>query len=235
MSKSCGHTASSNGKDLCVRKVPFFNHLNEDEMLKIVALSRSLHYEKGEIIFHEGDPLEYLYIVHQGRVKNYQLFDSGKEQLLRILEPGEFMGELALFTEKTLDSYAEAMKTTEICAIHRDDMQQLMQTYPTIAVKILEQFSSRLEQTEQLVGQLSAKDVEARVAHYLIATAEDMDSYDITLPMSKKDLASYLGTTQETISRRLSSFQTKGWIEQKGHRQIKIVNMEALMEVASDA
>jgi CRP/FNR family transcriptional regulator len=227
------HKQLIDSKELCVAKVPFFNHLDTEEMLEIVMVSRHLNFKKGEIIFGDGDPLEYLYIVHLGRVKIYQLFESGKEQLLRILEPGEFMGELALFTEKTLDSYAEAMEKTQICAIHRDDMQELMRTHPSIAVKILEQFSNRLDDTERLVGQLSSKDVEMRTASYLLRLADEKESAEIVLPMSKKDLASYLGTTQETISRRLSNFQTNGWIEQKGHRNIKILDKEALSELAA--
>jgi len=224
-------TCKINVSKLCVAKVPFFNHLNHDEMLKIVDRSSHRHFKKGETIFGDGDPLDYLYIVHQGRVKIYQLFESGKEQLLRIVEPGEFIGELALFTEKMLDSYAEALEQTEICLIHRNDMQSLMHEYPTIAIKILEQFSNRLDQTEKLVGELSAKDVEARIAGYLLELASEANVNEIVLPISKKDLASYLGTTQETISRRLSNFQMNGWIEQKGHRNIKIIDKQALESV----
>lgn len=143
------------------------------------------------------------------------------------------MGELALFTKKTLDSYAEAMEKTEICAIHRDDMQKLMKENPSIAIKILEQFSNRLDQTEKLVGNLSTKDVETRTASYLIELANNNHSMEFKLPMSKKDLASFLGTTSETISRRLSSFQTNGWIEQKGQRQIRILDKEALEHLSS--
>ncbi|PAV28744.1 Crp/Fnr family transcriptional regulator [Virgibacillus profundi] len=234
MTDSCSHGQVVDSKQLCVSKVPFFNHLDTEEMVKIANMSRHKDFKKGEIIFHDGDPLEYLYIVHQGRVKNYQLFESGKEQLLRILEPGEFTGELALFTEKLLDSYAEALVKTNICMIHREDMQNLMQTHPTIAVKILEEFTNRLDQTEKLVGQLSSKDVETRIASYLMELVENNNSVEIVLPMSKKDLASYLGTTQETVSRRLSSFQTNGWIEQKGHRNIKIMDKDALSAIADE-
>ncbi|HLR81198.1 MAG TPA: Crp/Fnr family transcriptional regulator [Bacillota bacterium] len=230
------HQACNDGhidaNQLCVLKVPFFNHLDFEDMQRIVQMSTNKTYSKGDIIIHDGDPLDHLYIVHQGRVKIYQIFASGKEQLLRILNPGDFFGELALFTKKVMDSYAEAMEPVHICAIHREDMQQLMMKHPTIAPKILEQFAHRLEQTEKLVGQLSAKDVETRTASYLIELAKKSRSQEVVLPMSKKDLASFLGTTQETISRRLSSFQTKGWIEQQGHRYIKILDINALREVA---
>lgn len=218
---------------LCVAKVPFFNHLDEDEMLKIADKSTHIRFDKGKVIIHDGDPLDYLYIVHQGRVKIYQIFESGKEQLLRILEPGEFMGEMALFTRKEMDSYAEAMEKTEICAIHRHDMQSLMKEHPTIAIKILEQFSERLDETEKLVGALSGKDVEMRIASYLVDLVEKNGKLEVVLPMSKKELASHLGTTQETVSRRLSTFQTNGWIEQDGHRNVKIINIDALKEKAA--
>lgn len=228
MSKELKHDT----KQLCVSKVPFFNHLSHKDMLKIVQLSRSKTFQKGEMIYRIGDPLHSLYIVHQGSVKVFQLFESGKEHLLRILEPGEFFGEMALFREKRMDSYAKALETTEICAIHRDDMQKLMKEHPSIAIKILEQFSMRLEKTDKLVGQLSANDVETRIASYLVSLAEEKKSLKLTLPMSKKDLASYLGTSQETLSRRLASFQNKGWIEQEGQRKIQIIELDSLLKRA---
>lgn len=234
MVQSCDHSMGTKERELCISKVPIFNHLTSDEMLEILKKSSQMTFEKGEIIYSEGDPLEYLYIVHKGRVKIYQLFESGKEQLLRILESGEFMGELALFTEKVLDSYAEALEKTEICAIHRDDIQELMKTHPTIPLKILNEFSIRLEETEFLVGQLSYRDVETRTASYLVKLVETNQTNNIVLPMSKRDLASHLGTTQETISRRLSHFQTNGWIEQKGHRNIKVLDLEALEKASID-
>lgn len=234
MTHACNHSMGTKEKKFCISKVPIFNHLETDEMLEILKKSSQMTFEKGEIIYSEGDPLEYLYIVHTGRVKIYQLFESGKEQLLRILESGEFMGELALFTEKVLDSFAEALEKTEICAIHRNDIQELMKTHPTIPLKILSEFSMRLEETEFLVSQLSYRDVETRTASYLVKLVEANQTNNIVLPMSKRDLASHLGTTQETISRRLSHFQTNGWIEQEGHRNIKVIDREALEKASID-
>src|SRR5699024_3730386 len=175
-----------------------------------MSKSRQIIFKKGEILYHQGDPLQYLYIVHRGRVKIYHLFESAKEQLLRILEPGECMGELTLFTEIVIDSYADAVEDAEICALNRNDMLDYMKDYLSIWIKILSEFSKWHEETEYLVGQLSSKDVETRTASYLVKLAEERNTLDIVLPMSKKDLTSYLGTTQETISRRLSSFQTNG-------------------------
>lgn len=234
MSESCNHNQQNDMKKMCISKVPIFNHLEHKEMLEILKLSRQMKYQKGEHIYFDGDQSEYLYIVHIGRVKIYNIFESGKEQLLRILEPGEFMGELALFSNKVLDNYAEALENTEICAIHQSDMQTLMKTHPAISLKILSEFSTRLQEVEDLVGQLSNRDVKNRIASYLTKLSGTKNSYQIVLPMSKKDLASYLGTTQETISRRFAAFQTKGLIEQKGHRNIEILNYKELLKIADE-
>lgn len=223
-----------NTSKLCVSKVPFFNHLDESEMYEIASISMHQQFAKGETIYEAGDPLDYLYIVHKGRVKVFQLFESGREQLLRLLQPGEFMGELALFTEETLESYAEALEDTEICMIHRHKMQQLMHEHPSIAIKILEQFSRRLDRTERLIGELSAKNVEARIAGYLLQLQDEQQSQKITLPMTKRDLASYLGTTQETVSRRFSNLQKNNIIEQEGHRRIKIIDELTLRQLATE-
>ncbi|WP_075981176.1 Crp/Fnr family transcriptional regulator [Bacillus massilinigeriensis] len=231
---SCHHFQNeSTIKSLCISIVPIFNHLSHEEMQEVANTSKSTRYQKGELIFQAGEPSDHLYIVHKGRVKIYHLSDTGKEQLLRILEPGDFLGELSLFSKQESDSFAEAMTDVEICSIHRRDLQEIITKFPSISLKILEQFSHRLEQTEKLVGQLSLQDVEKRTASYLVELTDGRnEQVEITLPMSKKDLASYLGTTRETISRRLSSFQDKGWIEQTGQRNIRILNIEAIKKIA---
>lgn len=228
----CHHHQASN---LCVSKVPFFNHLSYEEMLEIADISMHRTYQKGATIYEAWDPLNYLYIVHIGRVKIYQLFESGKEQILRILETGEFFGELALFTEKQMESYVQALEETNICMIHRDDMQKLMVNKPTIAVKILEQFSQRLDAADKLIGELSRKDVEARIAGYLLELAAKVKSTSIILPMTKKDLASFLGTSQETISRRMTNFEKQGIIHQGEQGQLKIEQLETLQAIAERA
>lgn len=230
---ACSHTTM---KQLCISKVPIFNHLSPQEMVEITKLSNRLLFKKGEIIFHPEEYSQQLFIIHQGRVKIYRLTESGKEQLLRILEPGNFMGELSLFTEIPLSSYAEALEATEICAIHRQDLHELILKHPTISLKILEEFSKRLNRMETLLEQLNTN-VEERIISYLMELAKEKTSdlhrepISITLPMSKKDFASFIGTSQETLSRRLTSFQKQGLISQSGQRKITILNMNGLQQL----
>ncbi len=230
--QSCNHHSNSQGmQHLCVSLVPIFNHLKPEEMQEIVKTTTHAQYNRNETIYGMGDSSAHLFIVHRGRVKIYRLSESGKEQLIRILEPGDFMGETALFTESVTDHYAMAMEKTELCIMRRSDLQSFLMKYPAISLKILEEFGRRLERTEKLISSLTSEDVEKRIAEYLVELTKESQYSTITLPMSKKDLASYLGTTPETVSRKLTEFQERGWIEQAGQRKIKVVNLIALNEL----
>lgn len=228
----CHHQDGINVKQLCISLVPIFNHLAYEEMYEISKTSHSKSYLKGDMVFEAGDASDYLYIVHKGQVKIYRLSESGKEQLIRILEPGDFMGELSIFTDEVLTNYAEAIVDTEICAIHKTDFRRILQAKPNISFKILEAFSKRLNEAEKSLERFTSQDAEGKIASYLLELVNS-DETKIILPMSKHDLASYLGMSRETLSRRLSTFQEKQWITQTGQRKISILNQQALQQVAN--
>lgn len=215
----------------CIMLVPIFNHLEREQMEEIVKSTRSTSYKKGEIIYREGETDDSLYIVSKGKIKIYRLSDSGKEQLVRILNPGDFTGELALFRESTHKAYAEAMSETDVCIMKRNDLQQFLLKYPTISLKILSEFSNRLETSEKQTTRFATEKVETRLALFIAECLNKDGPMEIELPMSKKDLASYLGTTPETISRKLSDLENEGYIKQKASRRIKILDLDGLLLV----
>lgn len=214
---------------LCISIVPIFNHLDPEEMQEIVKESHSSAHTKGQTIYQAGEKSDGLYIVHKGRVKIYRLSDNGKEQLVRILEPGDFTGELSLFNESVHDAYAEALEPVELCVMGRDNFQQFLLKYPAIALKVLTEFSTRLAKTEKQAASIAMESTETRVAIYLADLVEEQKRSDVTLPMSRKDLASHLGTTPETVSRKLTDFEQSGWIKQSGQREIIILDLDALL------
>ncbi len=226
-SDHCTHTTHKS----CISIVPIFNHLTMDEMNEIVQTTHSASHVKGQTIYSAGEPSDGLYIVHKGRVKIYRLAENGKEQLVRILNPGEFTGELSLFNEETHDAYAEAMEPVELCVMNRETFQQFLVKYPAISLKVLKEFSTRLAQTEKQAASIALEPTETRVALYLAELVEEMNHDEIDLPMSRKDLASHLGTTPETISRRLTEFEDAGWIRQLTQKKIKVLDLDSLLLV----
>ena len=171
-----------------------------------------------------------MYIVRKGRVKIYRLSESGKEQILRLLNPGDFTGELALFNEAVHDAYASALLDTEICMIKRNDLQALLLKYPIISMKILSEFSNRLALSETQTTRFATERVEMRIALFLVESLDLKSGLnEINLPMSKKDLASYLGTTPETISRKLFEFEDAGLIKQLSNKRLEILDVDGLL------
>jgi len=221
----------NDGNKGCVSSVPIFNHLEEEQLNDVMKVVQSKTYRRGEYLFHAGSESDSLFIVNSGRVKIYRLSELGREQLVRLLHPGDFTGELALFKATVLENHAEAMVDSNICVIKRADLQQLLLKYPTISIKVLNEFANRLANSEKQTASFVSETVETRIALFLTDLVEDNGNNLIELPMSKKDVASYLGTTPETLSRRLTDFETKGIIKQKGQRKIEIVDEDRLLHV----
>lgn len=219
---------SRDGKS-CIEIVPIFSNLTYAEMMEVARITRERVYEKGQMIYMAGDKGEKLYVIHSGKVKITRITDSGKEQVIRVLGPGEFMGELSLFSSLPLTDNGEALTKTRVCVIDGQKLKDLMKRFPAIALKVIEELSKRLEKSESLIENISLYGVEKRIAQALINMAEGKN--EIVLKMSKRDLASYLGMSQETLSRKLTAFQDMGIIKLIGHRRIIILDIDALMEI----
>src|SRR5690625_4992339 len=161
---SCSHhfgNGSGNGR-ACVTLVPIFNHLTTEQMNEVMEVVQGISFKKGEMIYRADDTSDSLYIVNRGQVKIYRLSESGKEQLVRILNPGDFTGELALFKQTVHEAFAEAVVDSEICMIRRDDLQRLLLQYPTISLKILAEFSNRLATSEKQTTSVATEKVDTR-------------------------------------------------------------------------
>lgn len=215
---------------LCVSLVPIFNHLEWEQMEEIAKHTQSRTFQKGEFLYQPEEASDSLYIINTGLVRIFRLTESGKEQLVRFLRPGDFTGELALFATTTHEAFAEAMKETTVCMLTRQNLQELLAKYPAISLKIMEEFSNRLERSEKQTTLVATEKVETRLALFLV---EQMDpaTQEVMLPMAKKDLASYLGTTPETLSRKLGSLEDRGLIQQVTNKQILIKDVDELLLV----
>ncbi|NLX71002.1 MAG: Crp/Fnr family transcriptional regulator [Clostridiales bacterium] len=223
MDCGCRHSGEEQS---CIELVPIFCGLNREEMIEIENITYSKTYQKGEMIYMAGEEGDKLFIIHKGSVKITRYSETGREQVIRVLGPGDFMGELSLFTHGLLVDNAQALEHTEVCIVDGDRLKELMMKYPTIAVKILEEMGTRLGRAEKMIENLGLYNVEARIARTILDLADDDGR--VVLNLSKQDLASHTGMTQETLSRKLSHFQNMGWIKLEGQRKIIILDKESL-------
>lgn len=198
-------------------------------MLEIAAITVDRKFDKGELIYSAGKEEKRLYVIHEGRVKISRISPNGKAQVIRIQGPGEFMGELTILNKAPLTDYAEAVEPCSMCMIEGTRLIELMKKYPSIALKAMEELSSRLEKAENLIEDINLHSAEQRLAQALLDQSEGKSRFDLAL--SKGDFASQLGMTQETLSRKLSLFQEDGLIDLKGQRTISIKDRPRLAEI----
>lgn len=224
----CSHHCESHAS--CIEHVPIFTSLSLEERVEIAEIASSRSFEKGEMVYRAGDKGGTLFVLYTGRAKLFRLNANGKEQVLRLVEPGEFIGELALFSSLPLTDNAQALEVTTMCVLQGERLKELMAKYPSIAFKVMDELSRRLEKAENRIEDISLSSVTKRVAGALLELSEGKQ--EIHLPMTKGDLASQLGMTQETLSRKLAALQEEGLIILKGHRKIIIKDRSELEEIS---
>lgn len=217
----------------CIPTVPLFGGLSVSEQREVAAYARPIRRASGEIIHRPGDAVSHLLVVHRGAVKISALSANGQERLLRVLEPGEFTGQTAFVTGQRPDDLVVALGQVELCSFDHQDLAGLVRRFPDIALRMLHTVTSRLEEAERTIAELTASDVESRLAGYLVnlPTTGGAGALVARLPIAKKDIASMIGTTPETLSRRLTAFAEAGLIAVAG-RTITILDPISLEQRA---
>lgn len=216
----------------CTSIVPLFNHLSEEEQDKIESLVIHSHFSKGETVWQPGDdPL--LIIVASGSMKVYMIAGNGREQLLRLLTPGSYEGANALLGARAQDLFIDTLETTDACLLRKSDFTALLEKTPKLALKLLEINAQRMADTENQTRFLMMEKVETRLASYLTALSKESEKDTVEIPMKMKDLSAYLGTTPETLSRKLHLLEEENVIRRKG-KKIGIIDREKLREMAEE-
>lgn len=211
----------------CVNLVPMFHSLPEDQKTEVAKLVAQHHYPKGTIIYLAGDKVGHFMILEAGQVKISQVAANGKEQLLKVLQPGDFDGEAALFNGDQRNVTATALVDSNVCQIEQGAFQKLLQKSPQLSVSLLATMSQQINSLQEEKTLSSTADMAGKLAKYLVETGAALDENPFKLPLKKKDIATYLGTTPETISRTFKQLTSKGLIEAKGS-QVKIIDEDGL-------
>lgn len=238
-SNCCNHEDGCSHEH-CAKKVSLFASLSDDELMQMTSLIAQKHFDKGEIIFSEGQDFDQLYIVNQGSMKVLKYNKDGKEQILYILSEGEFLGDLSLLKKGILPFSAIALEDITLCTIHKNDFDHIIKTNPSISLKVLEYAHDRIYELENLIQTVTTKDIDTRLATLLLnlsksfgqKSSHNAQEVYINLTMSREDMANFIGVTRETVSRKLSFFQSEGILEVIGNKALRILSLDQLKELA---
>lgn len=221
---------------LCVSLVPIFADLSDAEQRDVASVARPTPFKRDEPIYVPGGDASQLMVVHTGRVKVSRISGDGHEQIVRILGPGDFGGESAFLNGDRPDHFATALEAGSMCVFRHAELGQLVRRHPSIAVRMLQTVSRRLDETETRLAAVISADVSARLADYLMTlpTSRVDGLPEVELPLAKKEVASLLDTTPESLSRQLRRLSdSKVIIQRPGGHRIALADLDALMALSA--
>jgi len=215
------------------KKLPFFSSLSDKELAEVVVpLFQEERYREDEYLFYEGDPPQGLFILREGKVKIIKHSTRGKDTILRLLGPEEMFGEVASLDGGPYPASAQALEDTVVFHLSQRDFLRLLQGYPSIALRVIEDLGRKLRDAHDLIRALTTETVEKRIATVLLKLAEKLGKVEergirLKIHLSRQDLADMAGTTIETAIRVLSKF-TKDRLLTKEGKNIIILDRAAL-------
>lgn len=212
-------------KTQAVAAIGLFSGLGERELAALAGVAEVRRYAKGEDIFFAGEPAAGFFSVASGKVRIYQTSLSGKEHIIHVFGPGEVFAEVAVFSGGVFPANAQAMEDGEYLFFPRQRFRRLIAAEPDLAMDMLGLLSIRLRQLVKKIEDLSLREVPARLAAHLLLLQAQSKKHRLTLDLPKGQLAAYLGTIPETLSRVLRRFSDDGLIELSG-------NSLAILDVA---
>ena len=208
-----------------LRACQLFADLPAVDMQKIAAITIVKHLAKGEYLFREGDPALGFYVVQGGSVNVHRLNALGKEQVIHVFRTGESFAEAALAAETGYPADARALESSQVLLIQKTEFTHLLKHQPELALRMLGSMSQHLRVLVGLLDDLTLKDVETRLANWLVKRCPQPLTdrpWPLELSMTKRVLAAELGTVSETLSRTLAKFRTQKLICVKGKTVIVI-------------
>lgn len=221
MSTQAAATSRARASSELLKDVPLFAGLDEDDLSRLSLVLTDKHYPKDSVVVSASDPGDALYIIAEGQVKVSLWSDSGKEIILDTLSDGAFFGEMSLVDGEPRSANVTCITDAHILRLARRDFLQLLRQYPSIAINVMTEMCVRLRRADESIGNLALLDVYGRVARFLLELAEEEGEETAEGILVKKmptqqHIASRIGTSRETVSRALSEFQRRGFIEQRG-------------------
>jgi CRP/FNR family transcriptional regulator len=218
---------------LTLRSGQLFSGLPETDLAEIAAMVRLKTLPKGAYLFREGEPSEGFYLVQRGAINVHRVAANGKERVIRVFRAGESFAEVAIVSPTGYPADARAVQTSNVFLIPKTEFLALVAKRPDLAMRMLASMSQHLRVLVGLVDDLTLKNVETRLARWLMKRSgarEAKAPVTFKLALPKRVIAAELGTTAETLSRTMAKFREGGIIEVRG-ASVTVKDPSALDEI----
>jgi CRP/FNR family transcriptional regulator, cyclic AMP receptor protein len=219
-----------------LNQTALFTDLSQRELHAIANDIKRHHYQSGEIIFHEGDPGQMLYLIKSGQVRIFvNGFDGSETNVILFGKPGDIFGELAIIDGLPRSATAAALEQTTLFTMQREQFRHYMRQCPQLSLNFMKVLSRRVRYNTLQVDSLASLPVPQRLARKLLELAQEVGIVQqdgVLIKMTQTNVASSIGASRESVNKSLKEFRDNDWIKtQQGY--ITILDPEALRILVS--
>lgn len=217
-----------------VRQFSSLKALGKDELLKMAECKTSYTIKKGEPIFEEGEITNGVFCVKDGVCKLSKLSSNGKDQIVKLVKPGELLGQRSMISEEPANLSAVALEDMEVCFIPKAEIMQFFNQNNQFSMNIMKTICGDLKEADEHMVDMAQKSVKERLASTLIYLEDTFGTNtdgSLRLQLSREELAGMIGTATESCIRMLSELKKSGLIELLG-KHIKIIDNSKLRRLA---
>lgn len=220
-----------------LRQVSLFSDLSDKDLRELESVVRERSFRRNEVIFHAQEPGNALFVIKRGRVKISMDDRSGKEIILRILEAGDFFGEMSLLDDEPRSATVSSLGPCQALILFREPFLRFIPRHPEVVMKMLMALSRRLRKADEKISRLVFADAYEKVASVLMDIIEERKvplniGTEVPLSLTRQELADIAGLSRETLTRVITDFQRAGLVRIEG-RRIAIVSPAKLKREAT--
>ena len=221
-----------NKKNCDLKSCVLCTQCQKDWLPAIDACRKSYHYKKGELLFKEGEEVKGMYFINTGLVKVHKKWGNEKELILRIAKSGEIVGHRGLGSDTIYPVSGTALEPTDVCFISLDFFNSTLKVNHDFLYQLMMFFASELKESEKRMRNLAHMSAKGRIANALLFLKTKFGltpDGSLAITISRNDMASYTGTTYETLFRMMNELMEENILRMEG-KNIFIQQEDKLME-----
>jgi CRP/FNR family cyclic AMP-dependent transcriptional regulator len=224
--------AKTDQKITYLQMVDIFQDLSKDEMLEMDRTTTMSTCKKGKMFYQPQDTTEVLFILKKGRVQLYRISPEGKKLVVATVGAGTIFGEMSIIGQGMQNAFAEASEDCLLCVMSRYDVERLVLSKPSVALRIMRVMADRLTTAEAQLEDMAFKSIPARLAAHLLRLHKEQG--DEIYGYTHQDLAEAVGTYRETATQTLNEFKANNLIA-IGRKRVEILDQDGLQLIADEA
>jgi CRP-like cAMP-binding protein len=214
-------------KTEALKRTELFGHLTDEELNGVAENCIEHRLKKGTILFNAGDECRGLYVIAIGSLRAFRSNKEGRKQIIYVEKAGTTIAEVPVFDDKSYHSTVMAEEPSEVLFISKMNVKKLCLKYPAIALSALKLLAERLRKTAALVESISLREVDQRLAAFLMAEFKEKGVKKMTVP-SQTILASRLGSVREVVSRSFAKLEQEGLVSVDEKHNVALLNPQGL-------